>query len=111
MCDFNLSRVVEESLGDRGMTSLSATNPKWLAPEILGGKSSSTASDVYSFGVILWELLTWQLPWQECGPWQARPPGPPQAAAAAAAALAVVQLAGVGSGSSSSSSISWSGEW
>lgn len=51
VCDFNLSRVVEETVG--AMTSLSATNPKWLAPEILSGRPCTTASDVYAFGIIL----------------------------------------------------------
>lgn len=32
----------------------------------------SKASDVYSFGVILWELLTWKLPWENLGPFQVR---------------------------------------
>ena len=51
VCDFNLSRVVEETVG--AMTSLSATNPKWLAPEVLSGRPCTTASDVYAFGIIL----------------------------------------------------------
>ena len=35
------------------MTSLSATNPKWLAPEVLSGRPCTPASDVYAFGIIL----------------------------------------------------------
>ena len=29
---------------------------------------------VYSFGIILWELLTWRVPWEDYeGPWQVPP--------------------------------------
>ena len=82
VCDFNLSRVLEEQAV---VSSLAASNPRWLAPEILSGRGYTFSSDVYSFGVILWELLTWRLPWTDCGPWQvvklvtddrARPPLP-----------------------------------
>ncbi|CAL5228984.1 g12220 [Coccomyxa viridis] len=67
VCDFNLSRVMEESAV---LSSMAATNPRWLAPEILAGRGYTFSSDVYSFGIILWEFLTWRVPWHEFGPWQ-----------------------------------------
>ncbi len=42
---------------------------RWLAPEILSGGVASLASDVFSFGVVMWELMTWQLPWSSSNPW------------------------------------------
>ena len=44
--------------------SISANNPRWLAPEVLESNYHTTASDVYPFGIIMWELLTWQQPWE-----------------------------------------------
>lgn len=67
VCDFNLSRVMEESAV---LSSMAATNPRWLAPEILAGKGYTFSSDIYSFGIILWEFMTWRVPWHEYGPWQ-----------------------------------------
>jgi len=58
--DFNLSRALEQ---DSFSTSLQITNPRWLAPEILRGEHGGKAADVYSFGIVLWELMTWRLPW------------------------------------------------
>ena len=47
VCDFNLSKLMEEN---SVMSSMAATNPRWLAPEILAGSGASMASDVYAFG-------------------------------------------------------------
>jgi serine/threonine protein kinase len=47
---------------------------RWMAPEVVAGKSYDRAADVYSFGIILWELATWRIPWDDLGPWQARMP-------------------------------------
>ncbi|DBA69721.1 TPA: hypothetical protein ACH3X2_012649 [Trebouxia sp. C0005] len=84
IADFNLSRVME---AQAVVSSISANNPRWLAPEVVTDQAYSTAADVYSFGLILWELLTWQLPWADLGPFQImvaiaekqrRPPIPPE---------------------------------
>ncbi|GAB4821009.1 hypothetical protein N2152v2_008055 [Parachlorella kessleri] len=61
--DFNLSRILEDRVGLSGNSShAGATNPRWLAPEVLEGHPASLKSDVYSFGVVLWEVLTWEVP-------------------------------------------------
>jgi hypothetical protein len=65
--DFNLSKLLEEGAA---MSSMAATNPRWLAPEILAGNPATFASDVYAFAVVLWEILTWELPWGPTNPWQ-----------------------------------------
>ena len=39
------------------------TNPRWLAPVVLRDGRSSRASDVFSFAIIMWEMLTWQIPY------------------------------------------------
>ena len=65
--DFNLSKLMEEG---SVMSSMAATNPRWLAPEILTGNNATFASDVYSFAIVMWELLVWDLPWGPTNPWQ-----------------------------------------
>lgn len=59
ICDFNLSKLVEEStelqIGER--------NPRWLAPEVLDGENYTVESDAYAFGIVMWEMMTCQIPW------------------------------------------------
>ncbi|PRW32905.1 Prolyl 4-hydroxylase subunit alpha-2 isoform A [Chlorella sorokiniana] len=62
ICDFNLSKLIEESTRSSSVGGM--LNPRWLAPEVLTGGSATAASDVFSFGVVLWELLTWAIPWE-----------------------------------------------
>jgi hypothetical protein len=58
---------------------LQVTNPRWSAPEVLRTSVVSLSADVFSYGVVLWELLTWQQPYEEMmsvqvGGWLARLP-------------------------------------
>ncbi|KAL0046815.1 hypothetical protein WJX82_010624 [Trebouxia sp. C0006] len=61
--DFNLSSMLRSDADTYGVLSSVADNPRWLAPEAVAHQDYSKAADVYSFGIVLWELLTWQIPW------------------------------------------------
>jgi serine/threonine protein kinase len=50
--------------GSLASTVGGANNPRWLAPEVLNGTPATFASDVFAFGVVMWEVLTWDIPWQ-----------------------------------------------
>jgi serine/threonine protein kinase len=39
------------------------THPRWVAPEVLRANELCKASDVYSFGMIMYEALTWKMPY------------------------------------------------
>jgi serine/threonine protein kinase len=83
VADFGLSKVMTDSA--RSATR-AAMNPRWLSPEILQGRAAAPPADVFAFGVVLWELLSWELPWGTTGPWVIvgalgageRPPIPPR---------------------------------
>ncbi|KAI3432561.1 hypothetical protein D9Q98_004110 [Chlorella vulgaris] len=64
VADFNLSKILSTAqTGSSVNTAGGANNPIWLAPEIVEGGQATAESDVFSFGLVMFELLTWQLPW------------------------------------------------
>ncbi|GAB4815801.1 hypothetical protein N2152v2_002847 [Parachlorella kessleri] len=65
--DFNLSKPVETQ---DATSTLVITNPRWLAPEVLQGGQANLASDVWAFGTVMWELMTWELPFAHMNPFQ-----------------------------------------
>lgn len=44
------------------------------ALQAVASQDYSKAADVYSFGIVLWELLTWQIPWGDHNPFQVNRP-------------------------------------
>ncbi|KAA6419342.1 MAG: kinase [Trebouxia sp. A1-2] len=68
--DFNLSSMLRLDADSDGVDSSAANNPRWLAPEVISVQNFSKAADVYPFGIILWELMTWQVPWDDLNPFQ-----------------------------------------
>ena len=51
IADFNLSRVAGSVAT---VSSFTANNPRWLAPEVVRTNLYTKAADVFSFGIILW---------------------------------------------------------
>ena len=37
---------------------------------MFGGAKATPAADCFAFGVVLWELLTWQVPWRGADFWE-----------------------------------------
>ncbi|EFN51398.1 hypothetical protein CHLNCDRAFT_141030 [Chlorella variabilis] len=70
--DIGLSHLLDDPASATAALTQSHVdpNPRWLAPEVISRweetgvylPQGSTAADVYAFGIVLWELLTWQLP-------------------------------------------------
>ena len=69
--DFNLSKIMEEATTSATVvSSMSAvTNPRWMSSEQVMGSKATIQSDVFSFGVVMWELLTWSIPWEGANTW------------------------------------------
>ncbi|PRW05806.1 Serine threonine- kinase CTR1 [Chlorella sorokiniana] len=63
VADFNLSKLMSGSRPESSLTTGGVMNPLWLAPEVMNAETPTVAGDVYSFGMVLYELLTWRLPW------------------------------------------------
>eukprot|EP01116_Phalansterium_solitarium_P009235 TRINITY_DN23301_c0_g1_i1.p2 TRINITY_DN23301_c0_g1~~TRINITY_DN23301_c0_g1_i1.p2 ORF type:complete len:137 (-),score=7.46 TRINITY_DN23301_c0_g1_i1:371-781(-) len=65
LCRHDQDGSLLAKIGDLGMihsmstmTSDSAFNPLWAAPEVIVSGNFTSRSDVYAFGVTLWEVCT-----------------------------------------------------
>lgn len=64
LADFNLSKYIDTSSPMLSSSVAGNMNPRWLAPELLvDGGMASTSCDIFSLGVIMWEILTFNIPW------------------------------------------------
>lgn len=52
VCDFNLSEILRQQPAADDEQGMGATNPRWLAPEVLEGKRATADVDVYAFGLV-----------------------------------------------------------
>jgi len=68
VCDFGLSRKIEDQLSDLTMTSCGT--PCWTAPEVLRNDKYCNKCDVYSFSICLWECCTREDPFPGLTPFQ-----------------------------------------
>lgn len=67
VADFSFSRTLQENAR---ASSVVMTNPRWLAPEVLNGQPGQLSADVWAFGTVMWELLTWRLPFADINTFQ-----------------------------------------
>jgi len=62
LADFGLAKIVENKIK---VTMYRAYSAAWASPEQLNPQSKvSFPTDIFSFAVIIWEILTFRLPWQ-----------------------------------------------
>ncbi|GIM07965.1 hypothetical protein Vretimale_12047, partial [Volvox reticuliferus] len=63
--DFGFARILGKA--QNHVVPARLTNPRWQAPEVydMADPIATTAADVYSFGIIMYEMLTFRLPYDE----------------------------------------------
>ncbi|KAL4423483.1 hypothetical protein ABPG77_003616 [Micractinium sp. CCAP 211/92] len=61
VADFNLAK--SQLVDAHRASTVGNLNPRWLAPEVVREGPAIAASDVFSFGYIMYEMMTWQVPW------------------------------------------------
>mmetsp|Transcript_25684 Transcript_25684/g.44151 ORF Transcript_25684/g.44151 Transcript_25684/m.44151 type:complete len:202 (+) Transcript_25684:2-607(+) len=64
--DFGLAKMKEEH-EDWGVMTAQAGTFHWMAPEVHTGKYNEKA-DVYSYAMVLFEIICYEVPFQELGP-------------------------------------------
>ncbi|GFH32190.1 protein kinase domain-containing protein, partial [Haematococcus lacustris] len=63
IADFGLARMLG---ANSSLIMVSkTTNPRWTAPEVIRDSQIGPAGDVYSFAIVMWEMLTWQQPYED----------------------------------------------
>ena len=65
LCDFGIARFFS---GSNEVITMRLGTPHWMAPESLYGKGYGFPVDVYSFSMVLYELLTYKIPWSGMDP-------------------------------------------
>ncbi|KAG9016566.1 hypothetical protein FRB90_003005 [Tulasnella sp. 427] len=65
--DFGLARLYEDSAFSRLETSAGFTGSiRWCSPELFNGVPRSPSSDLYAWAWLVWEILTGEMPYQDC---------------------------------------------
>jgi eukaryotic-like serine/threonine-protein kinase len=69
LLDFGIAKQLdpEGTPQDHTRTGLRMMTPAYAAPEQIRGDHANIQTDVYSLGVILYELLTWRVPFEPAG--------------------------------------------
>lgn len=73
--DFGMSKEIRMANSFASASSVGLQNPRWMAPEIIQNDAYGAAtecseipytraSDVFAFGMLLYEILTWVVPWK-----------------------------------------------
>lgn len=67
ICDFGMSKIIEEVTEESASATLTAGgSARWMAPELIEGKSPSMEADTYSYAMAILELLTGKRPFADC---------------------------------------------
>ncbi|KAF9479740.1 kinase-like protein [Pholiota conissans] len=66
ICDFGMSKIIEEVTEKSASATLTAGgSARWLAPELIEGSSPTMGADTYSYAMAVLELLTERQPYAD----------------------------------------------
>jgi len=70
ICDFGLSRIIDNATTGRDKKMTLCGTPSWAAPEVLRNEPYTEKVDIYSFGMVMWEMVSRQDPFPNVPPFQ-----------------------------------------